>query len=76
MASMVNGDFLQAFNYNQFFFIAFCYAVILLVVLNLAWLFKVKFAQKLLRIMAHYRAVIVFAVGYAAFTAVRFISYI
>ena len=76
MASMVKGEFLQAFNYNQFFFIAFCYVAVLLIVLNLAWLFKLKFAEKLLRIMAHYRAVIVFAVGYAAFTAVRFISYI
>ncbi len=76
MLSIVNGNLAEAFSYNQFFFIAFCYVAVLLVVLNLAWLFKLKFAEKLLRIMAHYIAVIVFAVGYAAFTAARFISYI
>ena len=69
---ILQGNIVEAFKLNQFFFIVFCYSAIVFVFLHLSWLFKLKFAEKPLKILANYKAVIVFAVGYFLFSIWRF----
>ncbi len=69
---ILQGNFAEAFKLNQFFFIVFCYLGIIFILMHLAWVFGVKHTEKPLKILANYKAVIVFAVGYFLFSIWRF----
>ena len=69
---LLQGNFIEAFKLNQLYFITFCYLAVIFVLLHLAWVFKLKFAEKPLKLLANYKAVIVFGVSFFFFTMWRF----
>lgn len=69
---ILQGNFVEAFKLNQLYFIVFCYLVVVFVLLHLSWLFKLKFAEKPLKVLANYKAVIAFGVGFFIFSIWRF----
>ncbi|MGN1162172.1 MAG: DUF2752 domain-containing protein [Candidatus Fimenecus sp.] len=72
--SLVCGKIPEAFFYNQFFFTASIYAFFAFILINIAVLFKSQFAEKLVKAMISYKALIAFAVLYAAFAFFRIFS--
>lgn len=68
---ILNGNFVEAFNLNPYFFVVFCYAVMLITLLNLAWLFKINGLEKFLIKLANYKVIIAFAVAYLLFSVWR-----
>lgn len=69
---ILHGNFIEAFKLNQLFFIAFCYLGVIFILLHLAWVFKLKFAEKPLKTLATYKAAIAFGIGYFLFSIWRF----
>ena len=70
--NLLTGNIVEAFRLNQFFFIAFCYLGIIFILAHLAWVFGIKHTEKPLKVLANYKAVIVFGVGYLFFSVWRF----
>ena len=65
------GDFAAAFSLNALIFLTGIYAIIVLIIWNLSWLFRVRFAEKSLKYLLDYRVFIAWSVGMAVFTAIR-----
>lgn len=65
------GNFPAAFQFNSFFFFVIIYVILLITLANLAFVFKVKSAEKPLKVIADYRIFIIFATGYFIFTLIR-----
>ena len=71
--NLVCGKITEAFFYNQFFFTASIYVLFAFLLINIAVLFKSQFAEKLVKAMINSKALIVFAVLYAAFAIFRIV---
>ncbi len=69
------GNFISSFRFNPFFFFVTIYVVLLVFLFNLAFLFKIKAAEKLLKSLTNYKVIIVFAVCYLIFTFLRFFKF-
>lgn len=65
------GNFAEAFQFNQLFFILIILALILLVLLNLRFVFGLKFAEKPLRLAIHPATAVVFVVAFLVFGILR-----
>ncbi len=74
--SILHGEFIKAFNLNQFLFLCTIYLAVSLIVLNLAWVFNVGFAKKMIRKMYNLAAVITVLVLFVLFIAIRNIPFI
>lgn len=69
--NIASGNFLKAFTLNPFIFLLVLYVILVVMLLNINYLFNVSFLKKTLAAMVHYKAVIVIAVLYALFGIVR-----
>ena len=65
------GNFTEAFGYNQFLFVLIIYVLILVVFLNLRYVFGLEFAKKPIKYMVHPTAVIIIAISFVAFGVIR-----
>ena len=68
---ILGGQFAQAFQVNPYLFGLFWYICALVATLHLAWLFHLKPAEKLLKIMVAPATLIALAAGFAFFGIVR-----
>lgn len=73
--AILHGDFVKAFNLNQFLFLCTVYLAIGFIVMNLAWVFKVGFAKKLLKMMFGLKALLISIGLFVAFIVVRNIPF-
>lgn len=64
-------EFLDAFLYNPFIFICVVLAVFLLIIINLAWVFKIKKAQRIFEDLSNPRYVIIFLILFIIFAILR-----
>lgn len=69
--SFFTGHFIDAFNYNQYFFFIIIFVLVLILVLNLSWLFKIKKTDKILKVLTDYRLIIALGILYALFFLLR-----
>ena len=65
------GNFVSAFQLNPFFFFATIYAIIVILLVNLAFLFMIKNFEKPLKAIANYKVIIAWAIAYSVFTVIR-----
>lgn len=66
-----SGEFGAAFSFNPFFFVLIWYLAAALVLLNVGVLLKVKWAERVARVMTGGTAVIIAAITFAIFGVVR-----
>lgn len=69
--SILKGDFISAFWYNQYFFFLFIYIAIGIIALNAGYVFKLKPAEKVSDFLFNYKAVIVLAILIVPFSLLR-----
>ena len=69
--SLFSGDIVGAFEHNAFFALLAFFLVFLLIILNLDLVFGIKWAEKLRKILATPKTVIVLAICYVAFGVIR-----
>ena len=67
------GDFAESFSLHPLFFLAIVYIIVLFVFMNLS-LFGLKFARRVVNIMASWQAVVGFAVCYLVFGIFRIVQ--
>jgi hypothetical protein len=65
------GNFTEAFGYNQFVFVMIFYALALVVLLNLQYVFGLNFPKKPIKYMVHPITLIVIVALYVTFGIVR-----
>lgn len=65
------GNLYASFMYNQFMFFMIVFALILIIVANLAFVFNLSAARKIFLRLSNFRVIIVLAVFYAIFGVVR-----
>lgn len=69
--TFVSGDFAEAFNHHQYFFLLTLFLLISLLLLNLYLLFGFKFSLKALRLMYNVPVLILWLWGFIAFFVIR-----
>lgn len=73
--AILHGEFVKAFNLNQFLFLCTVYIAIVFIVMNLAWVFNLGFAKKMLKKMVSLTALFTWLGLFVAFIAVRNIPF-
>lgn len=69
--AVLHFEFIDAFFYNPFVFLCVALAIFLIVIINLAWVFKVKRAQKIFEELSNPRYVIIFLFVFIIFSVLR-----
>ncbi len=69
--AFIHLDFINAFTYHPFVFICLVLAALLMVIINLAWVFKVKKAQKIYEELSNPRYVFIFFGFFLVFAVLR-----
>ena len=72
--AVLHFKFADAFFYNPFVFICVVLAVFLLIIINLAWVFKIKKAQQVFDNLSNPRYVIIFFIIFIIFAILRIIG--
>lgn len=69
--TLLNGQFVEAFNHNQYLFLLAIFFAVSFVLLNLYWLFDLRFAKAALKKMYNIPVLIIACVGVLAFLVLR-----
>ena len=70
--AFIHLDFIDALNFHPFVFLCIVLAALLLIVINLAWVFKIKKAQKIFEELSNPRYVFIFFGLFIIFAILRF----
>ncbi len=69
--AFIHLDFINAFTYHPFIFLCLILASLLMVTINLAWVFKIKKAQKIYEELSNPRYVFIFFGFFLVFAVLR-----
>ncbi|MBQ7128798.1 MAG: DUF2752 domain-containing protein [Clostridia bacterium] len=66
-----NGNFIVAFNYNQYFFLLAFYIIAVIIFANIGYLFRIKAAEAIFKKITNYKIIISLAVLWLIFGIFR-----
>ena len=69
--NFLSGNFAKAFSYNPYIVLILVYLIVLLVILNVEFLFGVKKVTPIRKAMVNYKTIIALVIGYALFGIIR-----